>query len=108
MIEKLEEVLTIFEESLVTTGGPYLMGKDFSLADVHILPFFLRLTITLDHYKGYKLPKERFPNLLEWFDLCSQRDSVKPSAKTREIHIAKYDSYMKLDGAFGGLNKNKK
>lgn len=108
LIQTLEEALAVLEASIARTGGPYLMGKDFSLADVHVLPFFLRLTITLDHFKGYKLPKEKFPNLLEWFDLCSAKESVKPSAKTREEHIAKYNRYMKLDNAFGGLNKNKK
>lgn len=108
LIEKLEEALTFLEESLTKTGGPYLMGEDFSLADVHVLPFFLRLTITLDHYKGYKLQKEKFPNLLQWFDRCSGRESVKPSAKSREEIISVYDRFIKVDYAFGGLNKNKK
>ncbi|CAJ1950576.1 unnamed protein product [Cylindrotheca closterium] len=108
LIEKLEKALGFLEESLDAHGGSYLMGKDFSLADVHVLPFFLRMTITLDHYKGYKLSKENFPNLLRWFDICSQKESVKPSAKSREEIIEVYDRFIKADYAFGGLNKNKK
>lgn len=108
LFQKLEEALTFLEESLATKGGPYLMGKEFSLADIHVLPFFLRLTITLDHYKGYKLSKENFPKLLDWFDICSQRESVKPTTKSREEIIEVYDRFIKVDYAFGGLNKNHK
>ena len=48
-----------------------------------------------------------FPKLQQWFDLCSQRDSVKPTAKTREEIIKVYDGFIKVDYSFGGLNKNK-
>lgn len=108
LIETLEKALDVLEEALVTRGGPYLMGETFSLADIHLLPFFLRLTITLKHYKGYELSEDKVPHLLAWFDLCSQRDSVRLAAKSKEIIIEVYNRFVEVDYAFGGLNKNKK
>jgi glutathione S-transferase len=107
MLESLEKALDLLQDSLIVRGGPYLMGEDFTLADVHVLPFFLRLVVSLKHFKGYAVPKEKFSRLLEWFDLCSARESVKAAAKPDEQIIEVYKRFVEMDYAFGGLNNNK-
>lgn len=102
----LEEALMVYEEQLEKTGGPYLMGKHFTLADVHVLPFMLRLVVSLRQFKQYELPTEKLPKLLKWYALCSQRDSVRAAALTDEKIKELYSMFLDIDYKFGGLNKN--
>ena len=104
--DKLEEALRLVQTALETRGGPYLMGKDFSLADAHILPFFLRLVVSLRHFKKYEMPQSEFAPLLEWYDLCSKRKSVQAASKSDERIIEVYQKFVDMKYKFGGLNKN--
>ena len=110
LIDELENALTVLQDSLVSRGGPYLMGKDFSLADIHVLPFFLRMKVALKHFKGYDLSsrRDKFGPLLDWYDRCSQRDSVQRTSKSDEVINQVYRRFIEANYAFGGLNKNKK
>ena len=103
----MESALNTYEEALVGSKGPYLLGGDFTLADVHVFPFIQRLVITLKHYKDYELQKDKFPKLLAWIDICLARESVKESSMTEEKTISVYDRFVYGDYKFGGLNKNK-
>ncbi len=116
MKQKLEEVLRFYENILSSSGGeggpggpggPYMNGKEFTLADVHILPFFLRLIVSLRHFKNYHITEDNFPNLIAWFELCSQRASVQSVSKSDEEIIGIYEKFVNSDYSFGGLNKNK-
>lgn len=103
----LEGALDVLQDALVKSGGPFLMGKDFTLAEAHVLPFFLRLVVSLKHFKGYEIPSEKYGKLLEWYDLCSQRDSVQAAGKSEERIIEVYQMFVDMKYGFGGLNKNK-
>jgi glutathione S-transferase len=105
--ENLEEALRILQAALKARGGPFLMGKHFTLADAHVLPFFLRLVVSLKHFKGYEIPQKEFAPLLEWYALCSERDSVKAASKSDEKIIEVYQKFVDMKYGFGGLNTNK-
>ena len=107
MVEAMEKALVTYEEALERSGGPFLVGEQFTLADVHIVPFILRLVVTLRHWKGYELSKDQFPKLLAWFDACSQRDSCVQAAITEDKIIEVYKKFVEVDYKFGGLNANK-
>jgi len=107
LITALELALGVLQQSLIRRGGPYLMGRDFSLADIHVLPFFLRLVVSLEHFKSYQIPKDRFSRLLEWFELCSQRPSVQAASKSKDEIVQVYQKFVDMKYGFGGLNKNK-
>ena len=103
----LEKALLVYEEQLEKTGGPFLMGEHFTLADVHVLPFMLRLVVSLRQFKQYEIPVDKFPKLLKWYELCSQRDSVQAASLTDEKIHELYSMFLDIDYSFGGLNKNK-
>lgn len=102
----LEDALDILQTALITRGGPYLMGKHFTLADAHVLPFFLRLVVSLKHFKGYEIPADEFAVLLEWYAVCSERDSVKAVSKSDEKIVDVYQKFIDMKYSFGGLNQN--
>lgn len=85
--QALESALMMYEEQLDKSGGPFLMGECFTLADVHILPFILRLIVSLKHYKSYELPTANFSKLLAWYDVCSKRESVQDAALSGKFPI---------------------
>lgn len=103
---EMETALAAYEDALVGSKGPYLLGSHFTLADVHIFPFIQRLVITLKHWKDYELPKDKFPKLLDWLDACLTRGSVKESSMSKEKTIEVYSRFVEVDYKFGGLNKN--
>jgi glutathione S-transferase len=103
----MEEALLAYEKALEKSGGPFLLGKAFTLSDVHLLPFMQRLVVSLRHFKSYELPLDKFPRLLAWFELCSHRESVKGAALTEEKIIELYSMFVNMDYKFGGLNANK-
>lgn len=107
LCDEMENALQPFEDSIVQSKGPYLMGGEFTLADLHLFPFIQRLIVTLKEWKGYELPQDKFPNLLAWFIKCNERDSVKESSMTTEKIIEVYQRFVSVDYKFGGLNKNK-
>ena len=104
---EMETALNTYEEALDKSKGPYLLGDDFTLADIHVFPFIQRLVITLKHYKNYELPRDKFPKLLAWIDTCLARESVNHSSMSKEKTIEVYGRFVNNDYKFGGLNKNK-
>jgi len=105
--QEMEDALEIYEEAIGESGGPYFFGGDITLSDIHIYPFIVRLIVTLKYFKGYVLPQNKFPKLLDWFDACSKCECVKESTPTEEKMIEIYKMFVDADYAFGGLNQNK-
>jgi len=103
---EVEKALVVYEEALTRSAGPFLLGTEFTIADLHVLPFIQRLVITLQHWKNYEIPKGKFPKFLAWFDTCIERDSVKQSSMSKEKTLEVYKMFVESDYAFGGLNKN--
>ena len=107
LCKEMEEALQLYEDALIESKGPYFLGEEFTIADLHLLPFIQRLTITLKHWKDYELPMGKFPKLLGWIQSCSERESVKDSSMSKEKTIEVYSRFVEADYSFGGLNKNK-
>jgi len=106
--EALEKSLDYLEQTLASHSGPFFLGDAFTVADAHVAPFFLRLMVSLRHFKdGYEVPVERFPRLLQWHRNCAERPSVRAATPTDERIIDVYRKFVAVDYAFGGLNKNK-
>uniref|UniRef100_A0A3B1ISQ2 Glutathione S-transferase rho n=1 Tax=Astyanax mexicanus TaxID=7994 RepID=A0A3B1ISQ2_ASTMX len=68
------ESLKLWESYLQQMGkGSYLTGKDFSLADVAMFPDLAYLP------RFGTLRKERYPRLMEYYEMVKERPSVKAS-----------------------------
>ncbi|XP_049329516.1 glutathione S-transferase rho isoform X1 [Astyanax mexicanus] len=71
--ENLANELKLWESYLQQMGkGSYLTGKDFSLADVAMFP-------DLAYLPRFGLRKERYPRLMEYYEMVKERPSVKAS-----------------------------
>lgn len=105
--DEMETALKWFEDAFIDSKGPYLMGKEFTLADLQLFPFIQRLVVTHKKWKEYELPSDKFPNLLEWFNLCLERESVMKTSMTADKIIEVYARFVESDYKFGGLNTNK-
>lgn len=58
--ENKAHLLAAYEEmarDIAKSGGPYLMGKQFTLADVALISFVQRAFVLMGHYQGFKVPQ---------------------------------------------------
>lgn len=106
LAEEMEKALLVYEESIKKHGGVYLLGEHFTLADIQIYPFIRRLMVTLQHWKNYHLPSDKFAKLLIWFNACTERKSVKEENISEEKIIEVYTKFFEINYKFGGLNQN--
>jgi len=69
---------------LSKSGGPYYFGKEFSLVDIALMPFFERTVVVLTHFGKFAIPQtEEFKPLHKWMETCFQRESFKKSSADR-------------------------
>jgi len=104
LISQLETTLGLMEHTLQEgekgedeegeTGKDYLMGKTFSVADAHLLPFFNRMMVLLPKFMSYSTPEDKFPLLLKWLEKCKERESVQKSIQKEEDMIAQYNKFI--------------
>jgi len=79
---RLLAFLDVVEKYLKTKEGPYLVGKEFTLADLVFLPYTELLLTCEDGF--YKKEYEARPSLLKWWQAISSRPSwmkVSPPPK---------------------------
>jgi glutathione S-transferase len=103
--DKLQDAIQILQTALGDSGGPFLMGREFTLADAHVLPFFLRMVVSLEHFLAYTISTARFPAVLECAT-CSQRPSVQTASIDADQIKTLYQMFRDANYKFGGLNKN--
>lgn len=82
--------------------GSWFLGERFSLVDVMLAPWAIRLWL-LDHYKdgGFGVPEigkggedeEAWQRWRVWFDAAKERNSVKETSSDREKYIGVYKRY---------------
>ncbi len=69
---KIEELLDVLEAVLVP--GPWIVGEEFTLADVNIAPYVYRLSaLGSDQFWS----KDRRPNVNEWYRRLSSRPAFQ-------------------------------
>ena len=73
--------------------GPYWMGKNFTLADISLYPFFERFGM-LRHYRRFEIPDD-CTRILNWLDAVRARPSVAETILSDEFHIDVYTHYAK-------------
>ncbi|EEY19627.1 glutathione transferase omega-1 [Verticillium alfalfae VaMs.102] len=98
--EFLNHIRTLVRE--MHPSGPWFLGERFSMVDVMLAPWAMRLFL-IDHYKpgGVGIPPptketgelETWSRWKTWFDAISERQSVKDTLSAREAYVASYKRY---------------
>lgn len=57
--------------------GPYVLGEEYSIADISLIPFLERAEIVLPHYRNFEIPYENYPKLKKLRDLLYSRKTVQ-------------------------------
>lgn len=69
-----EAALTRTDELLQQRGGPYFLGKEFSLVDAVYAPFLERIACSVPYWKGLVVRNNgRWPAVDAWFDAMDSR-----------------------------------
>lgn len=76
------EVLTYVDTVLQKADGPFFLGKEISMVDVHFAPFLERMAASLLFFKGFMIrvpPGENtaFPGINAWFDAMEKLPSYQ-------------------------------
>ena len=72
--------------------GPFFLGKEMTLVDIMIMPWAIRGTKVLGHYKGWKGP-EPGSRLAKWWDAIINEPSVKKTTSDDQLYIDSYERY---------------
>jgi glutathione S-transferase len=93
MLTELETIYRV-NASSYRESGPYLLGSQFSAAEIMVMPFFYRFKTILKHYRGFDLlPQEKYPLLTAAFEASIDRPAFKESSKDANYFIQVYASY---------------
>jgi glutathione S-transferase len=68
-IKRLDKMLADMEKALTDSGGPWLLGKDLSLADIGYAPYVTRL----DHLKFLRHMIAKRPKTAPWYAALQAR-----------------------------------
>ncbi|KAK7197266.1 thiol-dependent reductase 1 [Novymonas esmeraldas] len=71
------------------TTGPYFCDADFTLADVALVPFLVRLKPALQYYAGYDVFRKA-PRMKALWAAAAQRASVRETSPTAEQSVEGY------------------
>ncbi|CAE7235922.1 DHAR1 [Symbiodinium sp. CCMP2592] len=107
----LEEALQYYEDNL---KGPFLLGDEFTLADVSALPFFERLIFSCRRFKEYEIPSQ-MKRLRTWLDKAMSQPSFvatkRPEDKLEEVYqrflAVNYTSPLVLAAAAAAIGSSR-
>jgi glutathione S-transferase len=74
-----------------SNNGAYLLGAEFTLADLALYPWFEQVAV-LERYRGFRLPAE-CQRLIAWQQAVANRDSVRSVGRSPQYFL---DAYGRL------------
>lgn len=87
-LQRLEDMLKVFSQ------GPFFLGSVFSVADIILVPFFVRFTVLFFNYRSFLLlDPDRFPLMCDWYHNMRQRKSLRLTCPTAEFILESYSQY---------------
>ncbi|MDQ8731648.1 glutathione S-transferase family protein [Bradyrhizobium sp. LHD-71] len=88
---KLADDLRFLEERGLANPartGPYLLGAEFSLADLALYPWFEQVAV-LERYRSFHFPRE-CQRLLAWQEAVADRAAVRAVGKPAQFYLERY------------------
>jgi glutathione S-transferase len=93
--EMAKDVRFLEEQALGRrTDGPYLLGSQFTLADIALHPWFEQAA-TLERLSAFRMPKD-CRRVAEWRAACAARPAVQDCARSDEWYVESYQSYLSI------------
>jgi len=76
--EALIKKLDFLNSEMIRIGqdGPYMIGKQMTMADIAFVPFLARMVIVLGHFRKFEIPA-RLTRLIKWYETMKERESYK-------------------------------
>ncbi|OMH78557.1 Glutathione S-transferase omega-2 [Zancudomyces culisetae] len=89
-VDVLRELNMLMEKQ--SSAGPYFLGKDFSMADLVLIPMLDRLEL-IGSFFDFKLDSSdpTISRVIEWSKACRSRESYKETVATREEMVEHYE-----------------
>ena len=78
--------------SQMDDNGPYIMGKNISMADIMLYPHCSRFYI-LQKYRGFHLPDTGFERFYAWMEAMASLDCVQQTVADKTRLLEKYRRY---------------
>ena len=72
-IKIMDKMVANSEASLAEFGGPWLLGEEYSLADVVVTPYMLRLS----HFSFDRMWQDTRPGVAEWWERIQMRPNFR-------------------------------
>ena len=92
---KIKDSLIYIEKECFekNTDGPFWLGSEISLVDLHYAPFFERFGAFKELF-GVEWPEECI-NIKDWWKAIQERDSYKMTVLPTDAHVDLYRSLMR-------------
>uniref|UniRef100_A0A0B7BC75 glutathione transferase n=4 Tax=Arion vulgaris TaxID=1028688 RepID=A0A0B7BC75_9EUPU len=89
--EFLKNLETLTEA--ISETGPYFFGENFTIVDIILASYTLRLNV-LEFYRNFEIPNDsRFARFFKWREAAEARPSIKATAPDSEKILARYIHY---------------
>jgi glutathione S-transferase len=83
-LKRLRRTYLRMDAEIAKSGGPWLLGKDITLADVAVMPALVRMhDLKLDDWQD-------LPRVTDWFDLIRAQAAFKPTFYFGSLLSEKY------------------
>lgn len=80
----------------MSKDGPYFLGKEISMVDIALFPFWQRFLWVGSYYRGLEMPKDAdFQRLHRWWEATSQRPAFKATLVCQDRLISSYGQYSR-------------
>ena len=95
----VDDLYTLEEQALATQSddAPYLLGAEFSLADVALYPWFEQVAV-LERFRGFRFPED-CKRLVAWQRAVASREAVRVVGRPPEFYL---DGYARLQKQLAG------
>ena len=97
----LSHLKTFVKAMAPVETGPYFFGEQFTTVDIMLLPWVLRFSLVLKHYRGFELPRSNeregdegiWERFAKWEDAALARKSVQRTISDPERYLGVYKRY---------------
>lgn len=89
--------LRFLDETLAASEGSYFLGESLSLVDIAFIPFFERMLVALENWKGLNIKSLNLAHLNTWLDAMSSLDSYQETQMDAEKIKEVYSRFLGLD-----------